>query len=148
MRRFASRPPAECPAGAHLGRAGALAALGASALALAGCGTPGAPRAAAEETLEGLRVEVSDARSNAVDEGLDASDVSVPFTIDNTPPVTSSLTATGDAGAIRLEGRADTDPPPLGALLHQRRQSVEPLGASRHRAPPVEPLREPRVRRQ
>jgi hypothetical protein len=63
-----------------------------------------------------LRVEASDARTNAVGEALDVALTSVPFTIDNTPPVIAALRATGEAGAIRLEGRAEDEFGPLARL--------------------------------
>jgi hypothetical protein len=53
-----------------------------------------------------LRVTASDAGSNAVGEERIVSQESAPFAIDNTPPRVTALNATGERGAVRIEGEA------------------------------------------
>jgi hypothetical protein len=63
-----------------------------------------------------LRVTATDAVSNAVGEERVARQESEPFTIDNTPPRITSLNATGERGAIRIDGEATDDPGRLSQL--------------------------------
>jgi hypothetical protein len=53
-----------------------------------------------------LRVTASDAPSNPPAEALTAQLVSAPFTIDNTPPKISGLTATRNGGKLRVRWHA------------------------------------------
>lgn len=53
-----------------------------------------------------VRVKASDAEVNAIGEGLAAEAVSEPFTIDNTPPQVSSLSASPGAKGVVVEGAA------------------------------------------
>ena len=53
-----------------------------------------------------VRVKASDAEVNAIGEGLAAEAVSEPFTIDNTPPQVSSLSASPAAKGVVVEGAA------------------------------------------
>jgi hypothetical protein len=54
-----------------------------------------------------IRVTASDATANAVGEGLTGEAVSPPFTVDNTPPVVTELSAVPQPGAISVSGRAE-----------------------------------------
>jgi hypothetical protein len=54
-----------------------------------------------------IRVTASDATANAVGEGLTGEAVSPPFTVDNTPPVVTELSAVPQPGAILVSGRAE-----------------------------------------
>jgi hypothetical protein len=54
-----------------------------------------------------LRVTASDAGGNAVGEELRTEALSQPFTVDNTPPLVPELEARGEAGALRVSGKAE-----------------------------------------
>jgi hypothetical protein len=54
-----------------------------------------------------VRVTASDVAGNAVGEERTDQAISQPFTIDNTPPAVSELTATSHAGAVELTGTAE-----------------------------------------
>jgi hypothetical protein len=54
-----------------------------------------------------VRVTVSDAIGNPVNEGLTNTLLSEPFTIDNTPPAVTRLDVRGERGGAVIEGRAE-----------------------------------------
>jgi len=63
-----------------------------------------------------LRVTVTDQPSNAIGEERTGQALSEPFTVDNTAPVIARLDARGEAGSIRIEGRAEDAASPLSRL--------------------------------
>ena len=63
-----------------------------------------------------LRVSASDAMSNAVGEEREEAVTSEPFTVDNTPPTLSALTARGAAGSIEISGRAEDGQSPIARI--------------------------------
>jgi hypothetical protein len=54
-----------------------------------------------------VRVTASDATGNAVGEERSDAATSEPFSVDNTPPAVIALEARGEAGAARIQGRAE-----------------------------------------
>jgi hypothetical protein len=54
-----------------------------------------------------LRVLASDEGANPLGEGRSAEATSAPFTIDNTPPAVTALTARGERGVLVVEGAAE-----------------------------------------
>lgn len=54
-----------------------------------------------------LRVTASDVRGNAVGEERTDQATSEPFTVDNAPPSVTGLEVRGEAGAVRVQGRAE-----------------------------------------
>jgi len=63
-----------------------------------------------------VRVTASDLTSNAVGEERKVTEESAPFTIDNTPPRITSLNATAERGAVRIEGEAVDESGRVGQL--------------------------------
>lgn len=53
-----------------------------------------------------IRVVASDAPANGINEGLETTFTSRPFTIDNTPPEVLEVTATAERDGVRVRGRA------------------------------------------
>jgi hypothetical protein len=98
-----------------------------------------------------LRVTASDEAANPLGEERTAEALSVPFTVDNTPPSVTSFTARGEAGAVAFEGRAEDGLSPLSrievAIDDAEWRTVTPEGgladdrslSFRARLPKVEP---------
>jgi hypothetical protein len=63
-----------------------------------------------------LRVVASDQPGNPIAEEREAEALSEPFTVDNTPPQVSALSARGEAGAVTIEGKADDAFSPLSRI--------------------------------
>jgi hypothetical protein len=63
-----------------------------------------------------VRVIASDETANPLGEGRTGEAASAPFTIDNTPPDLTALTAHGEPGAVSFEGRAEDASSTIGRI--------------------------------